>query len=179
MCQMSIASSCSATIVEVEQSAEPLAALDRRITVGRSRRLLGRYEQPVADTLVVPLAVVVRDIFRNSTPQVAFTRGTSLLKHSDLIESTNLSATEFARAVNYTQSARSEAVHSRHAPVSPAEWPQVRAGGSTADLGRGPRLLPGRPTAETDACLVDERGGTGPVRRDLCGACVVPGDGPA
>src|SRR5882672_607382 len=57
MCQMSIASSCSATIVEVEQSAEPLAALDRRIAVGRSHRLLGRHEQPVADTLVVPLAV--------------------------------------------------------------------------------------------------------------------------
>jgi len=75
MCQMSIASSCSATIVEVEQSAEPLAALDRRIAVGRSHRLLGRHEQPVADTLVVPLAVVMRDIFRHGTPQVAFTKG--------------------------------------------------------------------------------------------------------
>jgi hypothetical protein len=47
---MSIASSCSATIVEVEQSAEPLPALDRRIAVGRSHRLLRRDEQPVADT---------------------------------------------------------------------------------------------------------------------------------
>src|SRR6185436_9624625 len=57
-CANGIASSCCATIVEVEQPAEPLAALDRRIAVGRSLRLLGPHEQPVADTLVVPLAVI-------------------------------------------------------------------------------------------------------------------------
>ena len=56
LCQMSIASSCSATKVEVEQSAEPLAALDRRIAVGRSHRLLAQHEQPVAQALVVALA---------------------------------------------------------------------------------------------------------------------------
>jgi hypothetical protein len=70
--------SCSTTIVEVKQSAEPLPALDRRIAVGGSHRLLDRYEQPVADTLVVPLAVVMRDIFRHSTPQVALTKGHQL-----------------------------------------------------------------------------------------------------
>src|SRR5258705_4739977 len=46
LCQLSIASSCSATIVEVEQSAEPLPALDQRIAVGRSHPLLGHAVAP-------------------------------------------------------------------------------------------------------------------------------------
>jgi hypothetical protein len=51
------------------------------LLLARSHRLLGRHEQPVADTLVVPLAVVMRDIFRHGTPQVAFTEGNQLAPH--------------------------------------------------------------------------------------------------
>jgi hypothetical protein len=44
VCQKSIAGSCGAPVVEVEQSAEPLAAFDRRIPIGGSHRLLGGRE---------------------------------------------------------------------------------------------------------------------------------------
>jgi hypothetical protein len=57
VCQKSIASSCGAPVVEVEQSAEPLAAFDRRVLIDGSHRLLDGREQPIADTLVVALKV--------------------------------------------------------------------------------------------------------------------------
>lgn len=41
-----------ATIVEVEQFAESLPALDRRMRLAVLHRLLGRHEQPITDTLV-------------------------------------------------------------------------------------------------------------------------------
>lgn len=51
-------------MVEVEKSAEPLVAFDRRVPIGRSHRLLGGRQEPVADALVVALTVVVLDVLR-------------------------------------------------------------------------------------------------------------------
>ena len=48
VCQKSIAGSCGAPMVEVEQSAEPLAAFDRCVPIGGSHGLLDEREQPVA-----------------------------------------------------------------------------------------------------------------------------------
>jgi len=53
---------------------QPFEALDRGVAVGRSHHLFGWCKQPVAHALVVALAVIVHDILRHRTPQVAFTK---------------------------------------------------------------------------------------------------------
>lgn len=93
MCQISNARTCSTAVVEVEESVEPLVAFDGLVAVGRSKGPRGRHEQPVADALVVALTMVVLDVFRQRPAQMALTEGASLLRHSDLIDSTNRSAT--------------------------------------------------------------------------------------
>jgi hypothetical protein len=71
VCQKSIAGSCGAPVLEVEQSAEPLAAFDWPVPIDGSHRLLGGHQQPVAYALMVALEVVVLDVLRDRAPQVA------------------------------------------------------------------------------------------------------------
>jgi hypothetical protein len=60
----------------------------RRIAVGQSHRLFGWREQPVTHALVVALALIVHDVLRHRTPQVAFSvRRPNYGRHSDHLTS--------------------------------------------------------------------------------------------
>lgn len=95
VCQKSIAGSCGSPAVEVEQSAESLAALDRRVAVGWSHCLFGWREQAVDDALVVTLVVIMLDVLRHRTSQVILPERHQLAQALDLIDSTKRSGTEF------------------------------------------------------------------------------------
>jgi hypothetical protein len=55
-------------MIEAKKSTEPLAALDPATS---SRVTDRRFDEPVADSLVIPLAVVVRNVLANSSPLAA------------------------------------------------------------------------------------------------------------
>ena len=57
------------SVVEPKQSAEPLAALD---PTASSRVVDRRVDEPVANALVIPLAVVVRDVLTDRASQARF-----------------------------------------------------------------------------------------------------------
>jgi hypothetical protein len=65
---------CGSAVVP-EHSSESLAAFDR---ADSSRFDEGRVDEPVADPLMIPLAVVVLDVLTNRSPKGRFTERNDL-----------------------------------------------------------------------------------------------------
>src|SRR5688572_1295788 len=56
-------------MIEAKQPAEPLATLD---TLASPRDVARRFDEPVPDSLVIALSVVVRDVLTDRSPKVRF-----------------------------------------------------------------------------------------------------------
>jgi hypothetical protein len=67
------------TIIVVQHSAQPLAALDRSTATGASLIL---YDQPVAQSLVIALAMIVFHKFVDGLPQRTFSEQDHALQYS-------------------------------------------------------------------------------------------------
>ena len=82
----------SLPVVVAKQPTKPLTALDRPVAVRGAR---SRFDQAVADPLVISLRVVVADVLAHEVTKVAFAERDHAVEHSRRIEPTKRSANAF------------------------------------------------------------------------------------